>query len=253
MQKQHTHSQKAKVPSKGCVVGFLALFSGGSSCWTLGRGAGIVDSIPFHFPTEEGSYVKYHTISPTTWSGRDSLGVGIPHWGQPVRDHGHLKSLKKTQEKTVADGKRYKQCSYDIFHAFFHVYVSHVYVSWVIWMWDESHIPFWPYSSPCSPNKQWSQWSLRKLVPLIRWWTFHAYLHFTRLCFDAPKPPTKNISQTQRTHRCAVLPFRGGKNWRLPRQVDELDQRFARIFLLNTVSRCAKCKEYLPRMSTCHH
>ena len=117
------------------------------------------------------------------------------------------------------------------FSCFFHVYVSHVYVSWVIWMWDESHIPFWPYSSPCSPNKQWSQWSLRKLVPLIWWWTFHAYLHFTRLCFDAPKPPTKNISQTQRTHRCAALPFRGGKNWRLPRQVDELDQRFARIFV----------------------
>ena len=116
MQKQHTHSQKAKGPFKGLCCWILGPFlwwifmldtseggwESGSSCWTLGRGAGIVDSIPFHFPTEEGSYVKYHTISPTTWSGRDSLGVGIPHWGQPVRDHGHLKSLKKTQEKTVA-------------------------------------------------------------------------------------------------------------------------------------------------------
>ena len=52
MQKQHTMPQPEgkRVPSKGCVVGFFALFSGGWHCflWVgpyagyLGGGAGVV-------------------------------------------------------------------------------------------------------------------------------------------------------------------------------------------------------------------
>ena len=79
MQKQHIHSEK--VPSS-CVVGFLALFSGGlpcflwgSICWILGKETGVVD---LHVGHLGGGLGKWVFMLDTWEGGWDSGFHSIP-------------------------------------------------------------------------------------------------------------------------------------------------------------------------------
>ena len=187
------------------------------------------------------------------------LGRAGTVWQREFPTEGNLSEImvtwshcKKTQEKTVADGKRYKQCSYDNFHAFF---MSMFHMSMfpesygcgmkVIFRFDLTVLLVHQINS--GANEVWESWS--------PWYDDELFMltyilqGFASMLRSLPLKISAKHKELTDVLRCRSV-------------VEKIDDYHDRStswinvlqgFLLNTVSRCAKCIEYLPRMSTCHH